>query len=97
MHTTDSPSVGRATGLIPSPRQNQNLNTEQLADLGLTGNIRRRLIHAQSGADAWEVFTLSVHYEVHTSDQQWIFAEKWEAILQQVKIAQSLGAKERTP
>jgi hypothetical protein len=74
--------------------QNDNLNTQQLADQDLLGNIRRRLISGQSGADAYEVFTLHVHYEVQTADQKWTFTEKWEAILQQNRLSIEFAAKE---
>jgi hypothetical protein len=74
--------------------QNQILNQPTLCDPALLGNIRRRLINAQSAADAFEVFTLSVHYEVRTADQQWIFAERWQAILQQNRLSIELAAKE---
>lgn len=95
MHTTDSPALGRARGAhSPSHGETKDLNTQQLADQDILGNIRRRLFNAQSGAGAWEVFTLSVHYEVQTADQKWIFAEKWQAVIQQVKIANALAAKE---
>jgi hypothetical protein len=95
MDKSSSPEVGRARGAhSPSHGNNENSDTQLLPDQDLLGNIRRRLINAQSGADAFEVFTLSVHYEVRTADQQWIFAERWQAILQQNRLSIELAAKE---
>jgi hypothetical protein len=94
MITQSPPGRAEASGSNAGHCENQILNQPTLSDPALLGDIRRRLINAQSGADAFEVFTLSVHYEVRTADQQWIFTEKWEAILQQVKLANALAAKE---
>jgi hypothetical protein len=95
MHTTDSPEKGRATGAQSRRRgNNENSDSEQILDRALQGNCRRMLIGSQPGIEVWEIFTISSHFEVRTADQQWVFAERWDALNQEVKIANSLAAKE---
>lgn len=74
--------------------QNQVLNTQPLADTALLGNSRE-IIRIEPGSEVHRVFTITSHYEVRTADQQWRYAELWEAIFQQIRLTQSLAAKEQ--